>query len=242
MGELDYWRLSDHLSVQDAAVLTIGERPSRLFRNGEHTHLPVTGPDFNDRSSDRAFQAVFSAIKNAVLGGTLKAALRISTQEHSFCDTPFDAGDASLGPSSVSGITVNDVGNLSAEGSAYRPRPDWQHTTVATKDLKEWLVSRGVATGFFFPDTDEHQPGYLEKSHPNYAPKLAAAIRAWEAVTSNPELLRGKTPKKALIKWLNENAAACGLTKDDGTPNSTGVEEVAKVANWNLEGGASKTL
>lgn len=242
VGELDYWRLSDHLSVQDAAVLTVGERPSRLFRNGEHTHLPATGPDFNDRSSDRAFQAVFSAIKNAVLGGTLKAALRISTEEHGIFDMSADAGYASTGLALGSGATANDGGNLSIEGSAYRPLPDWQYTTVATADLKAWLVSRGVVTGFFFQDVDENQPGYLDESNPHYAPKLAAAIRAWEAVTSDMALLRGKTPKQALTKWLNENAAAYGLTKDDGVPNLTGVEEVAKVANWKPEGGASKTL
>nr|WP_315406650.1 hypothetical protein [uncultured Pseudomonas sp.] len=242
MGELDYWRLSDHLSVQDAAVLTVGEQPSRLFRNGEHTHLPPTGPDLNDQSSDRAFQAVFSAIKNAVLGGTLKAALRLSTEEQGIFDMPADAGYAPAGLSLGSGTTANDGGNLSVEGSAYRPLPDWQYTTVATADLKAWLVGRGVVTGFFFQDVAEEQPGYLDESHPHYAPKLAAAIRAWEAVTNDMALLRGKTPKKALTKWLNENAAACGLTKDDGMPNSTGVEEAAKVANWKPEGGASKTL
>lgn len=235
MGELDYWRLSDHLSVQDAAVLTVGERPSRLFRNGEHTHLPVTGPDFNDRSSDRAFQAVFSAIKNAVLAGTLKAAVRISARERGSVEMPADAEYASAG------LAANDDEVLSLEGFVYRPFPDWELTTVATTDLKAWLASRGVVTGFFFPDVDEKQPGYLEKSHLNYAPKLAAAIRAWEVVTSDTELLRGKTPKQALSKWLNEHAAAYELTNDDGMPNLTGVEEVAKVANWRPGGGASKT-
>lgn len=62
-----------------------------------------------------------------------------------------------------------------------------------------------------------------------------------ERVTSDPEQLRGKTPKAALSKWLNEHAAAYGLTKDDGTPNATGVEEAAKLANWKPEGGPAKT-
>lgn len=112
---------------------------------------------------------------------------------------------------------------------------------VATEDICAWLSSKGITTGFFFPSREEGMPGYLDKSHPNYAPKLAAAIRAWEAVTSDPERLRGKTPKQAITKWLNEHAAAYGLTKEDGTPNATGVEEAAKLANWKPEGGASKT-
>lgn len=118
---------------------------------------------------------------------------------------------------------------------------DLRSVRVEVEDLRAWLASRGITTGFFFPNREEGQPGYLDKSHPNYAPKLAAAIRAWEAVTSDPERLRGKTPKQAITKWLNEHAAAYGLTKDDGTPNATGVEEAAKLANWKPEGGASKT-
>ena len=31
------------------------------------------------------------------------------------------------------------------------------------------------------------------------------------------------------------------LTKDDGNPNQLGIEEVAKIANWSVKGGAPKT-
>jgi hypothetical protein len=44
-----------------------------------------------------------------------------------------------------------------------------------------------------------------------------------------------------LSKWLRENAAHLGLSDDEGKVNETGVEEVAKVANWQLTGGAPKT-
>jgi hypothetical protein len=36
-------------------------------------------------------------------------------------------------------------------------------------------------------------------------------------------LLRGKTPKQALMKWLREHAREFGLTDDDGKPNETGM-------------------
>jgi hypothetical protein len=112
---------------------------------------------------------------------------------------------------------------------------------VSVEALREWLAGRGFKTGFFFPVREEVRIGYLDKNNDFYAPKLAATIRAWEAVTSDPERLRGKTPKAALSKWLNEHAASYGLIKDDGTPNASGVEEAAKLANWKPEGGASKT-
>ncbi|MNW19515.1 hypothetical protein D3C71_2195380 [compost metagenome] len=70
---------------------------------------------------------------------------------------------------------------------------------------------------------------------------MAAAVDAWTSIYSNPELLSGKSPKTALLKWLNEHASEYGLTKEDGMPNATAMEEIAKVANWKPEGGASKT-
>ena len=46
----------------------------------------------------------------------------------------------------------------------------------------------------FFPQGDD-TPDYLDDNHKNYAPKLAAAINAWQAVNENPDLLIGKTVK-----------------------------------------------
>jgi hypothetical protein len=46
---------------------------------------------------------------------------------------------------------------------------------------------------------------FLDPKNPRYAPKLAAAVLAWEA-TGN-EASTGKSPKQALLKWLREHAA-----------------------------------
>jgi hypothetical protein len=107
---------------------------------------------------------------------------------------------------------------------------------VEVEGLRTWLWSRGLRNGFFFPQQVE-PADYLNPSHPRYAPKLAAAVRAWQAVTDPA----GKHPKQALMKWLRENAADFGLTDEDGKPNETGIEEAAKVANWQPGGGAPKT-
>ena len=107
---------------------------------------------------------------------------------------------------------------------------DWDRTTVLLEDLRDWLKSRGVKTGFFFPQVDD-SPDYLDVGHENYAPKLAAAIKAWQAVNESPELLARKTVKQALEKWLRKNAGQYGLTKDDGNPNEQGINEIAKISN-----------
>lgn len=118
--------------------------------------------------------------------------------------------------------------------------PDWHQTTIAVEDLRTWLRSRGIKTGFFFPEP-ETDPDYLSRSHPDYSTKLAAAIGAWMAVSADPDLRRGKSVKQALIVWLRQRANEFGLTKEDGNPNEQGIEDVAKIANWDTRGGAPKT-
>lgn len=108
---------------------------------------------------------------------------------------------------------------------------------VEVESLKTWLMTRGFRRGFFFPGVTT-TPDYLDEGNPRYAPKLAAAVRAWQAVIDPG----GKHPKQALAKWLREHAADFGLTDDEGKPNETGIDEAAKVANWQPGGGAPKTL
>jgi len=74
---------------------------------------------------------------------------------------------------------------------------NWNDSTVATADLREWLSSKGLHPEFFFPDAT-CAADYLDPNNPRYAFKLAAAVRAWQAVTDPG----GKHPKQALIKWL----------------------------------------
>lgn len=112
-------------------------------------------------------------------------------------------------------------------------------SSVVVESLRGWLSSRGIRSGFFFPNATD-APDYLDKNNPRYAPKLAAAVGAWLA-TGAAEALKGKSAKQALAKWLREHAAEFKLSGDEGTPNETGIEECAKVANWQEKGGAPKT-
>ena len=116
---------------------------------------------------------------------------------------------------------------------------DLASSRIEVDSLREWLAGRGLKTGFFFPEERDFGD-YLDPRHPRYAPKLAAAVRAWLA-TESESAIGGKSPKQALAKWLREHAADFGLTDEDGKPNETGIEEAAKVANWQPTGGAPKT-
>lgn len=108
---------------------------------------------------------------------------------------------------------------------------------VNVESLRDFLAARGFRSGFFATTPKKSTPDYLDPKHPRYAPKLAAAVTAWQEVTDP----NGKTPKQALKKWLNEHAAAFNLTKDDGTPNAEGIEQASSVANWRPDGGAPRT-
>ena len=110
---------------------------------------------------------------------------------------------------------------------------------IEVESLRSWLAGRGFCTGFFFP-TVTGTPDYLDPDHPRYAPKLAAAVKAWLAF-SGESPIKGKSVKSALMKWLREHSPEFGLSGDDGKPNKTGIEETAKVANWQPTGGAPKT-
>ena len=113
---------------------------------------------------------------------------------------------------------------------------DEEEITFRTDDIRKWLLSRGVCAGFFFSNNAD-VPDYLDPTNPRYAPKLAATVRAWQAVTEPGK----KSPKQALDKWLREHAAEFGMVDDDGNPINLAVEECSKIANWQPGGGATRT-
>ena len=126
---------------------------------------------------------------------------------------------------------------------------DTHKSTVEVNSLKEWLLGKGINTGFFFPGNATSLPGYLAPSHPRYSPRLAAAIKAWQAM-EDANLYAGKSPKKAMENWLESNYKALGLAHKkssekhrykEGDINRTAIEEAAKIATWQEDGGAPKT-
>ena len=115
---------------------------------------------------------------------------------------------------------------------------DINETLLTVESLRAWMRKRGVQTHFFF-FPEEPEGKYLSPANSRYSPKLAAAIRAWEALED--ETLHGKTPKQSVIKWLRMHGADFDLTDDDGNPMESAIEEIAKIVNWNPKGGAPLT-
>lgn len=118
---------------------------------------------------------------------------------------------------------------------------DWDETNIRIESLARWIKDRGFTDRFFVTQASARMNTSMDSSSPFYSGKLDAALQAWQAVSSNPALLRGKSPKQALEAWLTGSAARFGLVRPDGTPNKQGIEEVAKVANWKPHGGATPT-
>lgn len=204
MESMDYWRLCDDLSINEAAHLLIGIDPNEL-------EAQEAADRFLAPSSHAKYIMDLSAATRAISCGLRRGVIK--------------------GVAVWSGVRLDESIPIGPDDSV-----DADKSSVEVDSLRHWLISRGIRTGFFFPDGTE-APDYLDPTNPRYAPKLAAAVCAWQSVTDSG----GKSPKQALTKWLRENAALFGMADDDGMPIKQAIDEVAKVANWNHSGGAPKT-
>lgn len=225
MENLDYWRLCDELNIVQAALLVVG--------------ADATAAEYMEAQDIQNRPHGYEAAKTAIVH-----ALK---QYHACCDNrELGVSDVSLGSEGKlvfrnrQYIEGNFVPMYETDINGNRTYPiqnsiDLLSSTIVVASLKDWLKARGFSEGFFFPPTDT--PDFLHPAHPRYAPKLAAAVRAWQAVTDP-----GKTsPKKALDKWLRENAAQFELTDEEGNPINQAIEDCSKIANWQPGGGAPKT-
>lgn len=226
----EYWRLAKELTVLQAVCLVAGIDPDSSDAVNCESWKPNERP--------KGYNAVKAAITHAILSKELEATIRREAWERGWDEEP-SAGLAYTKDFVIAADDLDPSPSVAARGLIYHTAPDWELTTVKVETLKAWLVAQGYRKGYFFPEPTEQPttPEYLNRKHPRYAPKLAAAISAWEA-TSDPG---AKSPKQALMKWLREHAAEYGMTDDEGKPNETGIEEAAKIANWQPGGGAPKT-
>lgn len=115
---------------------------------------------------------------------------------------------------------------------------DINQTLMKVDSLKKWLREKGIQRHFFFfPEEPEGE--FLSEDNPRYSPKLAAAVRAWQAM--DDETLHEKTPKQSVIVWLRKHSAKYDLQDKDGKLKEGTIEEIAKIVNWNPKGGAPST-
>jgi hypothetical protein len=237
MDELDHWRICDELSVVEAATLLMGEDPS----SPRSRSTPV-----NERSP--RWTATFTALTRAILSKRLRGNIRRRAWARGWDEEPGEGEkftqNAQLFPDQDE---FPDDAHNEVRGIIYRAEPDWDLTTVRVDDVREWLASKEIKSEFFFPKENDSAnvpdtglPSFLDSRHPNFSAKLATAIAAWQAVTDNPQLVRAKSVKAALMRWLRDSAQKLRLTNKDGSVNEQAIEDIAKVANWDPKGGAPK--
>jgi hypothetical protein len=232
---LDYWRLCEEFNIVQAALLVVG-----------------FNPDFSGDVESWAIQnrpKGYEAAKTAICGG-LRSYVRYKTELSEIeSDQSFNQSEIIVFRDSDEQAYFQELFNRSIEGNLVRDHsvniPEFSgvdvpvelyHSTVNAVSLKKWLRSKGITKGFFFPELVATLD-FLDPTHPRYAPKLAAAVKAWQAVIDPVK----KSPKQALGKWLREHAVEFGLTNEEGQPIETAIEECSKVANWDAKGGATKT-
>ncbi len=124
---MDYWRLSDELSVIDAAFLTLNLDPghfefslpanpatSKIFRVGDfedwESRALFNGDIDNVELEPNQFRAVFKAIRNAILGSKLRANVVTRAREPSIVfeegGHPFDTGKGDGEEALIYGLMV----------------------------------------------------------------------------------------------------------------------------------------
>lgn len=211
----EYWRLCDELTVQQAVLLIVGIDPASEAAECEHWK-----PQERPRGYDPVKQALCAALRKEAVTGE-----NIPIYE---CD--------------INGNPLRDI-----DGTT-----DVYASTVEVVSLVRWLQSRGISTGFFFPaSTTSDIPEYLNPSHPRHSKKLAAAVQVWLAM-EDENLRRGKGVIKAMEDWLESRYKEFDLVYPSdgrngkskyqkGDRNDGAITQVAKIANWNLDGGTPPT-
>lgn len=235
MESLDYWRLCEEFNIVQAALLVVGSNPDF---SGDVEDWSVEN---RPKGYEAAKTAICTGLRNHVRYKTELSEIE-SNQSFGqnevivFRDSDEEANFQELFYRSIEGNLVRDHSVNIPKFSEVDVPVELYHSTVNAVSLKKWLRSKGITTGFFFPEPVATLD-FLDPTHPRYAPKLAAAVKAWQAVIDPVK----KSPKQALGKWLREHAAEFDLTNDEGQPIETAIEECSKVANWDAKGGATKT-
>lgn len=127
---------------------------------------------------------------------------------------------------------------------------DIQNSEIERESLVNWLKSRSISNGFFFPPQPTNSgPEYLDPQHPRYSDKLAAAVMVWQAM-EDENLRRGKSLVTAMKDWLETRYKEFNLVHDHDNPKSNykegdrndgAIKQVAQVANWLTKGGTPPT-
>lgn len=243
-NELLGWKLAAELSVVDVAILLAGGNPSTKDMEpngygGVDQYEPV-----KRTSGHPGYDGYFAMLQSAIRRGEVIAHVRYPAYD-----------GARLSGLSRQSVLVVERGRIdqarrddfilpSGEGFldywsdklVVEREPDWEQTTIDTAELRRWLKSRGISTGFFFDTDTSVSEDFMDASRDSFSPELALAVAAWRAVSAQP--IRSRSPKSTIERWIDENP---GEWRGEGALSASAKQRVVTLVNWQKEGGAPKT-
>jgi hypothetical protein len=240
MNEMDYWKFTPHYTIKEAAALIVGADPVDviMIENFHDTREFYIGSGFE---ASKNFQPVYTAIKRSLIDQSL-----ICERREDFIIKPSNGG-GTLQHGNAFSIPPQAFTQPDADIKLKGLSQDVCNTVAALTygEIGRWLESKGINTGFFFPDSNiNNVPDYLNKDHSCFALKLYAAIKAWEGSALDEE--NYGTPKQQMERWLVVRAVDFGLVHETtganynkGELKNSAIQEICSVANWNQEGGRS---
>ena len=211
MAISDGWQTNKEFTIKQSALLIVGCDPQ--------DYDDVETNDVKDRPRD--YEAFKQALSKDVLTGKLRTAVAVRKAERYFQLT-----SQLMDEDEVSKLIPKEI--------------DLNKTAILHSSLRYWLAEHGIKPKFFFP-IDVTKPDYSNPNNEFYCNRLFAAVSAWEAVIKDKSLYQHTTPKQALIKWLQDNADKFGLVKPNGELKGHTIMQLASIANWKPNGGASET-
>lgn len=228
------WRLSDELSVVNAAILITGNDPS----TEREVYDPKMRRAFLEQVTNghKGYDATFNALRSAILANKLQARVVFSV------DVDAEELRAVVRVSQQLSQLGGQLVSACKDAVYLQREPDWKQTMVEVDELKRWLQSRNFRPAFFFPTTEtasEPIPkvgNFMDPNHHRYSDKLACAVAAWEAIT---QPRRGKSVKQTISAWIKEHGAK--YTRDGNPFSNQAREGIATLANWNPGGGTPRT-
>lgn len=238
MNEMDYWRFTPHYTILEAAALIVGVSPENVQSRDEQYedgHYYIN----NDYEASQNFQPVYVAIKRSLIDKSLACAnieqLTQAVENDHHQSFSYQGGSHFMTKITLPILNVSRINAHLCKSVAI----------LTSSEISSWLKEKGISEGFFFPSSSTNNtPSYLNKDHPCFAPKLYAAVRAWEGNALDHDTYG--TPKQQMTKWLEARAAEFGLVHDTGGVShekgdlkKSALVEICSVANWNQDGGRS---
>ncbi len=232
MDEMDYWRFVPHYTVVEVAALIIGIFPECVIPANTDDSFRRDFIAVVDCLEDERFQPIYTAVVRSVISGDLECEKSGHLIEEISKEQGWPRGYSEGGSFHKKAVYSKKMPREICFDAAF----------ITFDEVKKWLASKGVAAGFFFPSSaTENTPSYLNQENQYFPPKLYAAVKAWEAVSSNePVLKKPGSAKQKIVNWLEINAEELGLTDENGILLVSTIENIAKLANWDATGGRSK--